>query len=490
MFSFLRRFAWLILMALLAAACQRNLVYLSTPTGGVSGTPVPERTATLLETAGTVETRTSENAAWVPAVQGQLFSEGSQLRTGPGARAVIELTEGTHIYLGESTEIAVTLLNPYLDSQLTVLDLKNGATWVVLPSGSLDVQTPFGTATARTAELSAEYLPDSRTVNITCLEGICGFGSILIPSGYKLTNAASNELPEPMELADLGAWGQAVPEATQLASMSTEAVAQGSATLPVVATSTARPTASPTATATGTTPPTATTAPTATDTLAPEEPTSTPEPPTATVEPSPTVEPSATPFPSPTEPVHPPTVTPRPFTPLPPAPIIGRHTAQPGDTLFCIARGYGVLPEAIAQANNLPFPFFIRSGDVLAIPAVQWPVILPGPVCATQFVSPFPGLVVATPTLAATATPAGPPLKVSVNFNCIANCGSSEGTYTIHVEITATGGIGPYSYNPAQSYDVSFPHCTDSSGTVSATSADGQTAVAIWSYHDVNCPPP
>jgi LysM repeat protein len=476
MFSFLRRLAWLGLAAFLLAACQRNLVYLSTPTGAAAGTAVPERAATLLEATGTVETRSSENAAWTPAVQGQLFSEGSQLRTGPGGRAVIGLTEGSHIYLGESTEIAITLLNPYLDSQLTVLDLKGGRTWVLLPSGSLDVQTPFGIATARTANLSAEYIPDSRTVNITCLQGICGFGSILIPSGYKLSNAATNESPEPMEMADLGAWGQAVPEATQLAYLVTEAAAQGSATLPVVATSTPSRTASPSATST------ATQLPTSTATVAPETPSSTPEPPTATLEPT------LTPFPSPTEPVLQPTVTPRPFTPIPPAPIIGHHIAQPGDTIFCIGRAYGVLPGAIAQANGLPFPFLIRSGQDLAIPAVQWTNIIEGPLCVPQFVSPFPGLVVATATPQDTATPEGPPLEVTVSASCVGNCGSSENTYTIHVDVFASGGIAPYTYNPGQSFNVDFPHCTDSSGTVSATSSDGQTGIASWSYHDVACP--
>jgi len=476
MHNFLRRYAWLGLVALLAAGCQRNLIFLSTPTGSAPGTAVPERAATLLEATGVVETRTSDNAAWTPAVQGQLFSEGSQLRTGSGGRAVIGLTEGTRIYLDDSSEIAITLLNPYLDSQLTVLDLKTGRTWVLLPSGSLDVQTPFGIATARTANLSAEYLPDSRTVNITCLQGICGFGSILIPSGYKLANAATNESPEPMEMADLGAWGKAVPEATQLAYLGTEAVVQGSATLPVVATTT--PTATPSSTATSTSTP----QPTSTNTLAPETPSSTPEPPTATLEPS------ATAFPSPTEPVFQPTVTPRPFTPIPPAPIIGHHIAQPGDTIFCIARGYGVLPGAIAQANGLSFTSLIRPGQDLAIPAVQWTNITDGPVCAPQFVSPFPGLVVATATPQDTATPAGPPLNVSVTAACIGNCGSSQDTYTIHVDVIVDGGIGPYTYNPAQSFDVAFPHCTDSSGTVSATSADGQTGVASWSYHDVSCP--
>jgi LysM repeat protein len=99
-----------------------------------------------------------------------------------------------------------------------------------------------------------------------------------------------------------------------------------------------------------------------------------------------------TPPPSPTLPELLPTVTRPPFTPLPPAPIIGTHTVLAGETIFCIGRGYGVLPAAISQANNLSATASVEAGQVLAIPQVQWVNISPGPVCAPQFVSPFPGL--------------------------------------------------------------------------------------------------
>src|SRR5205823_11253924 len=134
-----------------------------------------------------------------------------------------------------------------------------------------------------------------------------------------------------------------------LAFLATEAVAQGSATLPIV------PTATPSA---------------------PPAPSATPVPnqPTEAI-------PSPSPVPSPIPP-----------TPLPPLPIIGHHLVGAGETLFCIARGYGVLPAAIAQANGLMTPFTVYPGQTLKIPAVQWDDILPGPVCAPQFKSPYPGL--------------------------------------------------------------------------------------------------
>jgi len=85
--------------------------------------------------------------------------------------------------------------------------------------------------------------------------------------------------------------------------------------------------------------------------------------------------------------------------------IIGQHSVQSRDTLYCLGRAYGVLPSAIAEANDLS-PFSLLSpGQVLNIPAVQWVNIPPGPVCATQFLSPFPGLPLSTIPSAGSPSP-------------------------------------------------------------------------------------
>jgi LysM repeat protein len=183
-----------------------------------------------------------------------------------------------------------------------------------------------------------------------------------------------------------------------------------------------------------------------------------------------------------------PSSTPRPFTPLPPAPIIGTHTVLGGETIFCLGRTYGVLPAAIAQNNGLQVPFTVFPGQVLRIPQVQWQTISAGPVCAPQFTSPYPGLPVPTATSAATATPSGPPLVITeVRVNCISNCGTSEGEYVLRVEASASGGIAPYTFSPALPYDVSVQHCSNGSGNVTVTSADGQFATLPWFFDDVNC---
>ena len=99
----------------------------------------------------------------------------------------------------------------------------------------------------------------------------------------------------------------------------------------------------------------------------------------ATPEPTETPDPDETPTPTNTPS---PTATPGP-TPVPGA-ILGYHTVKSGETLFCIARAYGVDPYAIARENGILNPNLIRPGHVLKIPDA--PHTLPtGPVCERQF---------------------------------------------------------------------------------------------------------
>jgi LysM repeat protein len=99
----------------------------------------------------------------------------------------------------------------------------------------------------------------------------------------------------------------------------------------------------------------------------------------ATPEPTNTPDPDETPIPTNTPS---PTATPGP-TPVP-GDILGYHTVKSGETLFCIARAYGVDPYAIARENGVLNPNLIRPGHVLKIPNA--PRTLPsGPVCERQF---------------------------------------------------------------------------------------------------------
>jgi LysM repeat protein len=56
------------------------------------------------------------------------------------------------------------------------------------------------------------------------------------------------------------------------------------------------------------------------------------------------------------------------------------HTVQWGESLSSIAARYGVSPWAIAQANGIWNPNYIRAGQVLIIPGYSpWPSPKPGP---------------------------------------------------------------------------------------------------------------
>lgn len=102
-----------------------------------------------------------------------------------------------------------------------------------------------------------------------------------------------------------------------------------------------------------------------------------------TTSPLPTPTLTLTPTPGPTI-TSTPGPTPTPIPTLPPWSILGYHTVLPGETLYCIARAYGVDPFAIATQNGILNPSVIYAGQVLAIPNV--PRVLPsGPVCPRQF---------------------------------------------------------------------------------------------------------
>jgi LysM repeat protein len=46
----------------------------------------------------------------------------------------------------------------------------------------------------------------------------------------------------------------------------------------------------------------------------------------------------------------------------------GQHLVSPGDTLFSLALRYNTSVEAIAAANSIAYPYYIQSGQTLAIP--------------------------------------------------------------------------------------------------------------------------
>jgi murein DD-endopeptidase MepM/ murein hydrolase activator NlpD len=59
-----------------------------------------------------------------------------------------------------------------------------------------------------------------------------------------------------------------------------------------------------------------------------------------------------------------------PINPYPNAPAIGVHTVQKGQTLFGIARQYGISLQELNDLNNLPEKYVLKTGDILKVPVV------------------------------------------------------------------------------------------------------------------------
>lgn len=77
--------------------------------------------------------------------------------------------------------------------------------------------------------------------------------------------------------------------------------------------------------------------------------------------------------------------------------VLGKHQVMQNETLSCIGRGYGVVPNAIAEANDMELTDILYPGQTLDVPEVEWLSIPAGPVCVTQFDSPFSGLPITGP---------------------------------------------------------------------------------------------
>jgi len=65
------------------------------------------------------------------------------------------------------------------------------------------------------------------------------------------------------------------------------------------------------------------------------------------------------------------------------------HVVRPGETVYCIARAYGVSPWAITAHNGIWNANLIHAGQVLAIPDA-YASLPPGPTCAAQCPSGLP----------------------------------------------------------------------------------------------------
>ncbi len=199
-----------ILLILSLSACQ----------GLAAQTPLG---AMLSEVQGMVGVKSPEKMDFSPAQNGSPFPVHAQLRTGQASRARLDLSTGVILRVGPAALLELT------DLQLTSarLRLEVGRLFVILDSGSLDVETPSGVASVRGSFMMVE-VDATQDVHITCLEGHCessnpagkvqfgaGQRSILLHRDPAAGQYAAPSL-ESMTEADYQAWAQENPEAQAL----------------------------------------------------------------------------------------------------------------------------------------------------------------------------------------------------------------------------------------------------------------------------------
>ncbi|MEZ0396726.1 MAG: FecR domain-containing protein [Anaerolineales bacterium] len=207
----------LVLWAWLLSGCQTD-----TP-------PVPaeSQSARLSELAGRVEIRNPGQADYRPAEEGALLEEGGEVRTGPDGRARLDLSSGTLVRLAPNTSFVLTANHPQEGSLFTRLRLLAGQIWVALTGGSLEVETPGGTAAVRGSHLMVWIDPATGQVWVSCFEGECAAfnagGSLDLSTGEGaiLYLVGEGETPPPPQARlltwdEFQAWANSVPEASAL----------------------------------------------------------------------------------------------------------------------------------------------------------------------------------------------------------------------------------------------------------------------------------
>lgn len=177
----------------------------ATPTTGSSlgGTQPADsdtatRTALISELKNEVEARTTSEAAYQVAAEGEQILAGGGVKTGDEARVRIDTSEGSIIRVAANTEFTLMEFSPQADDPVTKLQLEAGKIWIwvtkALGSGAFEIETPGGTATVRGSLMSIQFDRDTRRTLITCLEGQCRLGD-RAGNFTDLTEGQQTEIP-------------------------------------------------------------------------------------------------------------------------------------------------------------------------------------------------------------------------------------------------------------------------------------------------------
>lgn len=160
-------------------------------------------------------------------------------------------------------------------------------------------------------------------------------------------------------------------------------------------------------------------------------------------------------------------------------PVQVRHTVQANETVYSIARSYGLSPRALADANGLNSQFTIHVGQVLLVPATAAVATRPAS-------SSLPGQGSATPVppSAATALPsdAAPAAQAPAAQTKAPDIGQAAVRSTSGMVMPVQGSIiREYSKGKNDGIDIGAP-----AGTSVVAAADGTVASVTKNTQNVN----
>lgn len=104
--------------------------------------------------------------------------EGDELKTGPGAQALIEFMDGTRVAINEQTTFLVRSRQDPTTGVTRILRLLIGELWIKTSAGPkpLEVETPVASAAIRGTEFNMKVLPNGQSL-LTVVEGLVEFGT-------------------------------------------------------------------------------------------------------------------------------------------------------------------------------------------------------------------------------------------------------------------------------------------------------------------------
>ncbi len=228
----------LLLLILLLGACSRyNIATESAATqkpeptnavvaASVTKTPeptetaVPAREAMVSEIENDVFARTSSIEEFIPASVGMGIFPSGGVETGIDGRARLNLLpEETIVRVGPNSSFTIPDIAEENGEPKTTIELFFGKIYILLNGGSLDVNTPTGTASVRGSLLSVEYDPEKNIIEASCLEGHCALENeagevveLITGESSYIQDSLSPIPPERIDREEIQEWLDGIPE--------------------------------------------------------------------------------------------------------------------------------------------------------------------------------------------------------------------------------------------------------------------------------------